>query len=211
MRQTRGPSPRRVKLARTVRGRVDVPVPARIASHPDVYPPSEDTYLLLRGITLRPGERFLEVGTGSGLVAIEAARIGRVVATDVNPAAVRLARRNAAENGRRIEVVRCDLMSAVRGPFEVVAFDPPYLEGPLADTLEAAWQGGREGSDVALRFLEDFPRVLGPSGRAYLLLSAGNREARSTANRCFRARIVASAPLFFERLDVLELTHIDLR
>ena len=196
MRQTRGPSPRRVKLARTVRGRVDVPVPARIASHPDVYPPSEDTYLLLRGITLRPGERFLEVGTGSGLVAIEAARIGRVVATDVNPAAVRLARRNAAENGRRIEVV---------------AFDPPYLEGPLADTLEAAWQGGREGSDVALRFLEDFPRVLGPSGRAYLLLSAGNRVARSTANRCFRARIVASAPLFFERLDVLELTHIDLR
>jgi len=190
---------------------VDVPVPARMASHPDVYPPSEDSYLLLRGITLRPGETFLEVGTGSGLVAIEVARIGRVVATDVNPNAVRFARRNAAENGRRIEVVRCDLMSAVRGPFDVVAFNPPYLEGHPSDALESAWLGGAEGSDIALRFLEDLPRILAPSGRAYLLLGARNHNARSSAERRFRCRVVASSPLFFERLDVLELTLTDPR
>jgi release factor glutamine methyltransferase len=96
-------------------------------------------------------------------------------------------------------------MAGLRGPFDVIAFNPPYLEGPPSDPIERAWQGGEAGSEVAVRFLSDLPRVLGPGGRAYLLLSRANAPARSLAETAFAARVVATKALFFERLEVLEL------
>lgn len=167
-----------------------------------MYPPGEDSYLLLQAVEVNPGERFLEVGTGSGLVALHVARVVRAVATDANPAAVRLARRNATSNGLTLEVLRCDLMSALRGPFDVIAFNPPYLAGSPTDDLDRAWLGGDAGSEVALRFLADLPRVLAPRGRAYVLLSKANAPARSFAESAFRVEVRASRPLFSERIEV---------
>ncbi len=72
-----------------------------------VYQPEADTFLLLRAAQaeVKPGDRVLEIGTGSGFIASELARITGVVATDINPHAVRCAR------GRGVEVVRTDLFS----------------------------------------------------------------------------------------------------
>ncbi len=170
-----------------------------------MYRPSEDSRLLLAAVRLRPGERFLEVGTGSGFLAVHAARIARVVATDVNPAAVGLARANALRNHVPMDVLATDLMAGLRGPFDVVAFNPPYLEGAPTDRIDRAWQGGRGGSEVVLRFLADLDRILAPRGRAYLLLSRANDEARAAVDSRYRARLGASQTLFFETLDVLEL------
>lgn len=55
------------------------------------------------------------------------------------------------------------------------------------------------------RFLEDFPRLLRPSGRAYLLMTRSNHTARALAESRVHVRVAASKPLFFEQLDVLEL------
>ncbi len=176
-----------------------------IAFHADAYRPSEDSYLLLEAVSVDAGDRFLEVGTGTGLVALHAAKITASVATDVNPAAVALARENATRNGLPLAVVRTDLMAGLRGPFDVVVFNPPYLEGRPLSPLERAWQGGEAGSAVAIRFLQDLPRVLARDGRAYLLLSAANVPAIDLARSAFTARVVALRSLFFERLDVLEL------
>lgn len=180
-----------------------------IGDDPAVYRPSEDSRLLLRAIAMAAGERFLEVGTGSGLIALHAARRGPAVATDANRAAVVLARANARRNRLPLQVVWTNLVAGVRGPFDVVAFNPPYLEGSARDDLDRAWSGGVEGSGIALRFLEDFPRILAPAGRAFLLLSRANTIARGFAESAFRARVVASQRLFFEDLDVLELRHRD--
>lgn len=172
---------------------------------PAVYPPSEDSRLLLETLSVGPGDRVLEVGTGTGFIALHAAKVARVVATDLNPAAVRLARRNALANRIAIDALRCDLMAAIRGPFDVVVFNPPYLEGEPRDAQDLAWQGGERGSEVAIRFLSDLPRILAPGGRAYLLVSDTNREAVARATESFRVRVVGTRPLFFERLTVLEL------
>jgi len=180
-----------------------------IADGPSVYRPAEDSLLLLGSISLGTGERFLEVGTGTGLIALHVARRTRAVATDVNREAVRLARTNACRNGLALDVILTDLMTGLRGPFDVVAFNPPYLEGHPRDDLDRAWQGGREGSDVSLRFLEDLGRILSPQGRAYLLLSHANDTARAAAAARFRRRVVGSRRLFFEELEVLELTRRD--
>ncbi|HLE46233.1 MAG TPA: HemK2/MTQ2 family protein methyltransferase [Thermoplasmata archaeon] len=170
-----------------------------------VYRPSDDSYLLMAGIAVAPGERFLEVGTGTGLIALHAARLTSAVATDADPRAAALAAANARRNELGLDVVRCDLMAAVRGPFDVVAFNPPYLEGRATDEEGRAWHGGEAGSEVAMRFLRDLPRVLAPGGRAYLLLSRANGPAWEFAESRFEARVLLSKALFFERLDVLEL------
>ncbi len=176
-----------------------------IEEDPRVYRSSDDSRLLLASVVLDRGERFLEVGTGTGMVALHAARLGPVVATDANAVAVRLARANAQRNHVALAVVRTNLTAGVRGPFDVVAFNPPYLEGRPTGELERAWAGGEEGSEVAVRFLHDLPRVLASTGRAYLLLSRANVPARRMAETEFRTRLLTSKRLFFEDLDVLEL------
>jgi release factor glutamine methyltransferase len=179
-----------------------------IAEDPRVYRPAEDSLLFLRSVRVDAGERFLEVGAGSGLLALHAARRGRAVATDTNPEAVRLARANARLNNLSLELVRTDLMAGLRGPFDVIAFNPPYLEGRPGDDLDRAWHGGRGGSEVSVRFLGDLRRILAPGGRAYLLLSQVNEVAKQ-ATEPFEVRVVSSQRLFFEELEVLELTLRD--
>lgn len=174
---------------------------------PGVYRPAEDTLLLLAAISREPEGRFLEVGTGTGFIALHTARDGRTVATDANREAVRLARANARRNHLPLAVVLTHLMAGLRGPFDVIAFNPPYLEGPPRDDLDRAWQGGHRGSDVSLEFLADLGRLLAPKGRAYLLLSRANVAARRAAEKRFHVAVVSRKRLFFEELEVLELTH----
>lgn len=74
--------------------------------------------------SIRGGERMADVGTGSGILAIAAARLGaaRVLAVDCDPVAVRAARENVSRNGltRRISVREGYLLKQVRGPFDLV-------------------------------------------------------------------------------------------
>ena len=92
-----------------------------------VYPPREDTRLLLPFAEVPRGTLLLEVGTGSGLVALAAARRGaRVVATDLNPHALRRLRARAREEGVDLALVRTDLAHGL-GRFDRILANPPYL------------------------------------------------------------------------------------
>jgi release factor glutamine methyltransferase len=146
-----------------------------------VYAPAEDTFLIRDAALaeVRPDDRVLEVGCGSG--AVSAALLGRagsVAATDINPHAVRAAR------ALGVETVRTDLMAGVRGPFDLVLFNPPYLptapEERLDDWLEYALDGGPTGRETIERFAADIGRVLAPFGRILLLVSSltGPEEVR---------------------------------
>ena len=142
-------------------------------THPQVYPVEEDTRLLLEAALaeVHPRDCVLEVGTGSGHIAAAiAARDARVVALDLNPHAVRAARRLG------LDVLRADLLTGVRGPFDLVLFNPPYLptapDERLDDWLEYALDGGPDGRRTIARFLYGLPAVLAPGGRALLLVSS---------------------------------------
>lgn len=83
-----------------------------------------------------------------------------------------------------VETVRTDLMAGVRGPFDLVLFNPPYLptapEERLDDWLEYALDGGPTGRETIERFAADVGRVLAPFGRILLLVSSltGPEEVR---------------------------------
>lgn len=92
----------------------------------------EDTRLLAQvSAEVAPaGGRVLDLGTGTGYVAIYLARRGfEVDATDVSRRALELARGNIDANGVSVNLCRSDLFSDVRGPYDLIAFNPPMNPG----------------------------------------------------------------------------------
>jgi release factor glutamine methyltransferase len=171
-----------------------------------VYRPAEDSYLLLRALDLGEATSFLEIGTGTGLLALHAARWAQTVATDISPFATALARGNAQRNDAALDVVRADLFHGLRGTFDAIAFNPPYLPlRPRGGWLDRAWSGGRGGEEVVLRFLRDVPPFLAEGGVIYLLLSSRNREALRTVRTDFRPEEVGRESLFFDTIRVYRL------
>ncbi len=177
----------------------------------DVYQPAEDSQLLAEAVCerLEGADRVLEVGTGSGFVAgrIAAETDARVVASDLNPHAVRQAR---AEG---VETVRADLVAPFRdGSFDAVAFNPPYLptdpDNEWDDWMERALSGGEDGRAVIDPFLAAVGRVLAPDGSVYLLVSSltgVDEVVEEAGERGFSAVAVADESFPFETLTVLKL------
>lgn len=123
------------------------------------------------------GSLVLDMGTGSGIGAIFAARwADRVVAVDINPDAVRCARINALLNDVQdtVAVVQGDLFAPLAGEsFDVILFNPPYYRGEPNSTLDHAFHA----TDVVERFADDLAAHLKPGGHALVLLSSTGDEA----------------------------------
>lgn len=177
----------------------------------EVYEPSEDTELLLRALREQEldlrGARVLEVGPGSGVVARALADAGaRVVAVDVNPEAVE------ATRALGVDAFRGDLAGALKGPFDVVVFNAPYLpsteEERVVGWLDHAFHGGEGGVEVSERFVRDLRRSLAPGGRGYLVVSSRadlERLQRAIEGEGLAAAPVAVARFFFEEIAVWRL------
>jgi HemK-related putative methylase len=113
----------------------------------------------------------LDMGTGSGVCAMFAARHARrVVAVDINAAAVRCAGINALLNHleHRIDVRHGDLFAPVSEErFDLILFNPPFVQGAPQNDRDRAWRS----NDVAERFAAGLGAHLKPGGFALLLLS----------------------------------------
>lgn len=161
--------------------------------------------------------RMLDVGTGSGAVAVtllaESHRL-RAVATDDQVEALRVARRNAEDHGvaDRLHLVACDLTKAVKGHFLLVVVNLPYVPTGQIDHLQPevaqyeprrALDGGPDGTREIRRFLAALPRALAPGGTAILEIGEGQaaslEQAASEAlpgSRVFTAPDPAGADRF---------------
>jgi release factor glutamine methyltransferase len=180
--------------------------------HPQVYEPSHDTFLLAHAVAaeVRPGERFLEVGCGAGLVAMVAAAAGaQVTATDLNPHAVEVARRNAAQNRLRVDAVAADLMEGLAGPFDLVAFNPPYLptapDEYLPGPINLAFDGGPDGNATVLRFARQLA-ARRPLPRCVLVVHSSLADPepleREMARLGYACEVTAQERHFYETLAV---------
>lgn len=160
------------------------------------------------------GAEVLDMGTGSGVCAIFAARHARrVVAVDINPAAVRCAGINARLNQleHRIEVRTGDLFAPVADErFDLVTFNPPFLCGAPRSDRDRAWRS----MDVAERFAGELSGHLKPRGAALVVLSTfGNAQSflEQLRRRGFAISVLAERRFVNERLAVFRLEPSGLR
>jgi release factor glutamine methyltransferase len=175
----------------------------------EVYMPEADTFLLLKAAYAEAtlNDLTLEIGSGSGLVSRELAhKVKRIIATDINPHAVQ------ATKEKGIEVLRADLFTGIKGKFDLILFNPPYLptmeKERTPQWINYALDGGVSGRETIDRFLKALSDHLRPGGRALLLISSftGLKEVQEMAIAAgLDMKEAAKDRCFFEELYVLRL------
>lgn len=186
---------------------------------PGVYRPQADTWFLAEALrVVRAGGRVLDVGTGTGALALAAALSGaaEVIAVDDCARAVFAARVNAWLRRSPVRVLRSDLFEAVAGQmFDVIVANPPYVcsDGlPGRRNRAHGWDGGPSGRMVLDRLCSGVVSVLAPGGTLLLVQSAlcgvqdtiGRLRAEGLEAMEIARRQEAFGPVMSARVDWLE-------
>ena len=182
----------------------------RLVVHPTVFHPryflsSEYFAKFISHLDLR-GKRAVDVGTGSGILALAAARAGaeNVIAADINPNAALTAAENARANGvaDRVSALCSNLLSALapRPLFDVIISSPPKHAGKPRDLADRGWHGGPQYRDIAALFDQSRER-LKPGGRVYVMVSSDSDLDLFSAfitRAGFQAQLVAEHSILIE-------------
>ena len=149
---------------------------------------------LLPKFRRHPARRVLDLCTGSGCLAILAARAfpsATVDAADISPGALAVARKNVARHrlGRRVHVKRSDLFEALDERYDLILTNPPYVSAQAMDKLPAEYRheprlalaGGADGLDLVARLLAQAPDHLQPGGTVVCEIGDG----KATVQRRF--------------------------
>jgi release factor glutamine methyltransferase len=150
---------------------------------PEVYEPCEDSFLLAQAALslITNSDRILEVGCGSGIISavIKNNTQAMITGIDINPYAVQCTK----DNG--VEAIRGDLLRCIKGDFDIIIFNPPYLptndDERTSDWINIALDGGNDGRDIINRFLEEARDHLVENGQILMLVSSftGIEEVKS--------------------------------
>jgi release factor glutamine methyltransferase len=180
--------------------------------HPRFFLTSEYFASFIDKLDLK-GKSVADVGTGTGILALAAARAGasHVVAIDINPHAASAAERNARANdlGERVTGVCSNLLSALasRPTFDVILSSPPSFAGEPCDLADRAWHAGPGYRDIALLFDQARERLT-TGGQVYVLFSSDTDLGLmgSLIERAgFVARLVGERSLLVESFILYEM------
>ena len=181
--------------------------PETLVPRPDTETVVELALAVLRAAPVSATRlRIADIGTGSGAILLallhelpEAFGIG----TDVSIAALRTARRNAADLqlAERAAFVACDYAAALSGPFDLIASNPPYVRSrdiaDLADEVRdhdphRALDGGADGLDAYRALIPQGARLLGPGGA--LVVEAGRGQSSDIEGLMTAAGLTLAGP-----------------
>ena len=184
----------------------------------NVYIPAEDSYLLADNLEIKEGQSVLEIGTGTGIVAMYASRLtDKITVTDINFDACELARKNFEDNNiENIEILFGNLFEPVKNrKFDVILFNTPYLpteeDEVLDNTINYAFDGGLNGRKVIDLFLNEVGNHLNDGGIVQLIQSSlsGNEETLEKLDKLgFISEIKASEHFFFEDITLINAYKI---
>ncbi|OYT36112.1 hypothetical protein B6U91_01890 [Candidatus Pacearchaeota archaeon ex4484_71] len=165
--------------------------------------PQEDSYLLSEVLKRKLQDKeisCLEIGAGSGiqLEVLESIGIKKILGCDIN--------RNAVAECKKkgFECLYSDLFSNVKGKFDIIVFNPPYLPEEETEDMgsKLSTTGGKKGSEIINRFLQQAEGHLKEGGEIILLTSSLTQDVDW---RDWERKKLAEKKLFFEKLFVWEL------
>ncbi len=139
--------------------------------------PCEATGRLMRSLSVRPGETFLDMGCGSGVVGIYAARKGAAVtAADISAKAVSETAANAERNGVKLRVIRGNLFERVPGRFARIAYNAPYVRLTKSGVEDKRTRDRTRLSRLrtVTKFLRELRAHLDDEGIGYLVVSSAS-------------------------------------
>jgi release factor glutamine methyltransferase len=180
--------------------------------HPRFFVSSQRFAEFIDGLDLR-GKRVIDVGTGTGILALAAGRAGaeNVVAADINPNAALNADENARSNGMGGRVVGlCSNLLAALAPrplFDVILSSPPKHAGEPRDLTDRGWHAGPAYRDVAALFDQARER-LKPGGKLYVMVSSDSDLdlfGKLIDKAGFRAKLAHEYSIFIESFIIYEL------
>lgn len=166
------------------------------------YSPSEDSFLIQKHTKefCTPESIVLDLGTGSGILAFEAASKARqVVACDINKEVIdKLKKINKTSN---IKFIKSDLFSKITGKFDLIIFNPPYL--PVKKIKYVDLDGGKNGTEIIERFLKDARKYLKKEGKILILTSSLNQNIEKLFKKYkYKYKLLDQEKFFFEKLFV---------
>ena len=174
-----------------------------------VYYPREDSLLMgkvIEGLNLR-GKTALEIGCGSGFLSILLAKKGaEVTGVDINEEAVEITKENAVSNSVKIDVMHSNLFSNVKGKFDLIVFNPPYLPVEEGET-DFTYAGGLSGRETVERFVSGVKSHLNEHGSVLIVISSLTGEKETIG--LFRKEGLSASVVAKEKIPWEELIVID--
>ena len=170
-----------------------------------VYDPQEDSTMLEAYVRQYSKGNVLDMGTGSGIQAIAASQcknVKSVLATDIQKGVIEYCKKNIKSN--KIRFIQSDLFKNIKGKFDTIIFNPPYLPQELK-LKDLTVEGGKKGYEVIERFLNEAGRFLKTDGIVLLVFSSLTRKEKVEEfikNNLFELRELEKQHIFFEDIHV---------
>lgn len=175
-----------------------------------IYEPLEDSYFFAEFLEKYISEikdnenlRYLDVGTGSGILLESASKFIKkknIYSCDINQESVDYVRKKG------FKCVRSDLFSNIKGKFDIITFNAPYLPEDKNEPKDSkiSTTGGKRGDEISVKFLREAKKRLKKEGRVLLLISSLTPIERI---KKFNPKIVAKKRVFMEDLFILEFKN----
>ena len=179
-----------------------------------IYSPEEDSYLIAKHIkeyaeSAKKDERckeILDIGTGSGILAEEAMKYSdNVLAVDINPEAVDYVKKKG------IKAIQSDLFSNVKGKFDLILFNPPYLpeyDDEIEEDSESKTitTGGKSGYEILERFFSEVRKHLNESGKILIVFS--NLTGKEKVDEIISKNGFNYKQIDYEKLEMFEELYV---
>lgn len=177
-----------------------------------IYEPEEDSFLIQKHIKKYAKGVVLDIGTGSGILAEEAAgskQVVKVFGIDINEDAIIYCIRH--QKSKKITFAMSNLFSLfkkdrryIHTKFDTILFNAPYLPND-PDSKDSALDGGKKGYELICKFLHESKRFLKPKGKILLLFSSftgKEKLGKFLAENYFKFKELDKQHIFFEDLFV---------
>ena len=170
----------------------------------EIYEPREDSFMLAEAIDSYAFGNVLDIGTGSGILAEHAAdnpKVNSIIGIDINPKAIEYCLQNIRH--KKIKFFHSNLFSDIKGKFDFIVFNSPYLPSGKDKVKDKALIGGKKGFEILEKFFKDAGKHLNPKGKILIIFSSltGREKVDSMIKKHkFNSKLLEKKHIFFEDL-----------